>query len=496
MTFAPLDYRRVQTAVIGDKYSGDPVLLPMDYHELDHWRRLHPEYTYWCGIQLGGCGGELSDRRYTDKVCHFAHHPNAVCHRTANGESSADHLFIKRGVERLLERQGVRGEVRTRDLGTGPGDAVDVFVPDMRRRVRFQLGVLDHLAWRHAVDEFTEDADGVDWIFAQDGPLTHELLRRQGFSLRVRLVTHGGERRVHVGATAHGHPLQWTPLEECTLTPTGLLTPPLETIRPSLAPSRAASFPVQGSLFFAPVPRSHAPEAEAPVEVGDRHLIVADVKPAESPVVRALVSLPADADVPPAGHVYRVPDGARVLVADGGAGWVVTAERYIRLNATEAQRTGLWSPAPVLAANCERAPIRENGQVEAAGESAAGPPRSTTKPEATAGSEGSQGGTNRQPENGERARDLVSQLRPLEGALGEAVGKQVTRAINSAELWLAAVTNNRGGAASDGGRHVRQLELALRAARRDLNLDEQGTRSSTSTRAHGAESMVPPEPRV
>jgi len=117
-----LDYRLVQTAVIGDRNSDLPVILPMDPRELDLWRKAHPSYTYWCGLQLDGCGGELSDRRYTNKVCHFAHHPSApVCRRTANGESSADHLFIKQGVRRLLDGKNLRGKVETRDLGTGPG---------------------------------------------------------------------------------------------------------------------------------------------------------------------------------------------------------------------------------------------------------------------------------------------------------------------------------------------------------------------------------------
>lgn len=72
-----LDHRRVQTAVIGHENSDLPVILPMDAHELDLWRKAHPGYSYWCGHHLGGCGGELSDRRYTEKVCHFAHHPSA-----------------------------------------------------------------------------------------------------------------------------------------------------------------------------------------------------------------------------------------------------------------------------------------------------------------------------------------------------------------------------------------------------------------------------------
>ncbi len=475
MRFVPLDHRRVQTAVIGDKYSGDPVILPMDHHELDHWRKLHPDYTYWCGIQLGGCGGELSDRRYTDKVCHFAHHPNAVCHRTANGESSADHLFIKRGVERLLERQGVPGKVSIRDLGAGPGGAVDLLAPGIRLRVRFQLGALDFPAWRRAADEFDEDAVGVDWILAQDGPVTQELLDRQGFLLRVRLVTHGGERRVHIGVQEHGHPLHWAPLEECTLSPTGLLTPHLERARPSRPHHEPAGFPVQGALLFAPVPGGEA-TASAPVVVGgDRRLLAAYVKPVGSAVTRAFLSVPADTEIPLAGQVYLVPDGARVLVAEGGTGWIVAAERYIRLNADEAQRTGLWSPSAVPAVACERSPAGGTGQAGAVAESSADAsrPTSTSTAGTAADDDGPSGGANHRSGHSKRARDLISQLRPLEGALGEAAGKQVTRAINGAELWLAAAANDRGGAANEGGRHVRQLELALRAAKRDLRLEHE-----------------------
>ncbi|MFJ2302165.1 hypothetical protein [Streptomyces sp. NPDC087787] len=58
-------------------------------------------------------------------------------------ESSADHPFIKQGVQRLLNQRKLSGQVRTRDLGTGPGDAVDGHLPDSRRRLRFQLSTGD-----------------------------------------------------------------------------------------------------------------------------------------------------------------------------------------------------------------------------------------------------------------------------------------------------------------------------------------------------------------
>lgn len=65
------DVRRVQTAVIGSRNSGRAIILPTDADELTRWRRSHLAYTYWCGTQLDGCGNELSDRLYRDKVCPF-----------------------------------------------------------------------------------------------------------------------------------------------------------------------------------------------------------------------------------------------------------------------------------------------------------------------------------------------------------------------------------------------------------------------------------------
>jgi hypothetical protein len=338
------DHRLVQTAVIGHSNSDLPVILPMDAHELDFWRKSHPSYTYWCGLQLGGCGGELSDKRYTDKVCHFAHHPSApVCYRTANGESSADHLFIKQGVRRLLDREKVRGTVRTRDLGTGPGDAVDVRIRD--RHLRFQLSGLDYRAWRRAADELAAEVEGIDWIFSTDGPITQDLLGRHGYCLRVRCETVGGERRVHIGVEARDRVVSWTPLEDCELTASGIMTPQVEQIRLSQPPPKPFAFPVQGSLVFALVPGSPAP-VTSPFAAEGRHLLVADVKPVDSPIVRTLVSLPGDTEPPPAHHVYRVPDGARILVTENGGSWAVDVKRFVRLDAHEAQRTGLWTPSP------------------------------------------------------------------------------------------------------------------------------------------------------
>ncbi|MGW1534212.1 hypothetical protein [Streptomyces aureus] len=340
-----LDHRLVQTAVIGNARSDHPVILPMAASELEVWRKRHPNYTYWCGYELGGCGGRLMDRLYHDKVCHFAHVAGGpTCGRAATGESSADHLFIKRGLRNLLNKHGQRGDVRTHDLGSGPGGAVDLHLPASRRRLRFQLAPLDYQGWRHAGATLGADIDDVDWLFGTEGPLTKEVLARNGYSLRFRLETDGGERRVHIGAQTRNEPTDWTPLDECELRSEGLWTPAVEKIRTSPPRPQPAGFPLAGGLVFAFDHEAPVPDG-SPFSTDGRRLVMADVKPIGSPVIRAVLSLPADTGLPSARHVFRAPDHSRLLVREDG-GWAIRLDRYLRLNAMEAAQTGLGRIPP------------------------------------------------------------------------------------------------------------------------------------------------------
>ncbi|MFD5518163.1 hypothetical protein [Streptomyces sp. NPDC127066] len=355
-----LDHRLVQTAVIGNASSDHPVILPMEFTELEAWRRRHPHYTYWCGYELGGCGGRLMDRLYHDKVCHFAHVAGGpTCGRAATGESSADHLFIKRGLRDLLSKHGQRGDVRTHDLGSGPGGAVDLHLPAARRRLRFQLAPLDYQGWRHAGATLGEDIDDVDWLFGTEGPLTKEILARNGYGLRFRLETDGGERRVHIGTQARNEPADWTPLDECELRSDGLWTPAVEKIRTSPPRPQPTGFPLAGGLVFAFDHKAPIPEA-SPFSTDGRRLVMADVKPIGSPVIRAVLSLPADTGLPPDRHVFRVPDHSRLLVREDG-GWAIHIDRYLRLNAMDAAQTGLGRILPEPQKTPPPAPVPQAG---------------------------------------------------------------------------------------------------------------------------------------
>jgi hypothetical protein len=222
------DGRLVQTAVIGGPNSGRAIILPKDAEELTRWRRRHPAYTYWCGTQLGGCGNELSDRLYRDKVCHLAHRPHTSCHRTATGAASADHLFIKDDLAAWAGRNRLKGKATSRNLGTGPGDAVDFRVGAARQHVRFQFSRLAHAEWQRARRRLSGETATLDWVFgpgAAQPETMEELYDEYGYLLRFRFETHGAVRRIRLRAEDPRRSTDWVPLDACAMTPEGLRVP-------------------------------------------------------------------------------------------------------------------------------------------------------------------------------------------------------------------------------------------------------------------------------
>lgn len=258
------DGRLVQTAVIGSRNSGRAIILPTDADELSRWRRRHPAYTYWCGTQLGGCGNELSDRLYRDKVCHFAHRPHTSCHRAATGAASADHLFIKDDLAAWAGRNRLKGRATVRNLGSGPGDAVDFRIGTAsQQHVRFQFSRLAHAEWQQARRQLSSESTTLDWVF---GPATaqpetmEELHDEYGYLLRFRFETHGAVRRIRLRAEDSRHSTDWVPLDACAMTPAGLRVPGVEPRRRSRTGPAPATGAGRGT---APVRRSREKQVVA-----------------------------------------------------------------------------------------------------------------------------------------------------------------------------------------------------------------------------------------
>ncbi|WP_051927316.1 hypothetical protein [Streptomyces durhamensis] len=154
----------------------------MEAIELDAFRRLHTDDTFWRGLLLGGCcGGQLTTKLYTDRACHFAHHPDS---------------FKDRGLRVHLD-QAVAPE------------------------------------W----DGESEPVLGLSV------PVDRDTLIRRWYVHRIRLDSEGTARRVHIGTEAFARPTEWFGLDECAMTERGLATPAVERIiqaRSAPPPSRGS----------------------------------------------------------------------------------------------------------------------------------------------------------------------------------------------------------------------------------------------------------------
>ncbi|MER7932109.1 MULTISPECIES: hypothetical protein [unclassified Streptomyces] len=368
-----IDTRLVQTAVIGGRDSDQPVILPEEPHNLDEFRRQFGTDRFWCGTLLGGCGEKLMTKRYETKVCHFSHYPDrhgnrALCGRTANGVDSADHLFIKLHVTRWLMDQGHAARAELRSLGHGPGDAVDFWLRATDQHLRFELRPEDYRNWRKAADSLGAKEGHIEWVFGRDGAITRDMVARQGYALRVRCETEGNDRRVLIGTVTENRTVTWSPLEQCRMAGSGLVTPALEELRAEGIIREGGmrndplpgSLPLRGAEIVFAVDSESAPPVESPFAAAGRHLVSGFVKPAGSRIIRAQLSLPDEIPVPTEQYVYRLSGVVRLLITDPGEGkgssWAVRADSLVQLNGLDAERTGLWRPSVALDERLDTAP--------------------------------------------------------------------------------------------------------------------------------------------
>ncbi|MFC8394838.1 competence protein CoiA family protein [Streptomyces sp. NPDC057238] len=345
-SFEEEDTRKVQTAVAGRPGSDEPVFLPFDHGEFPDFLARYPNLDFFCGSLLGGCGKKLSAKRYTSRKCHFAHHPPVRCRRTANNESSADHLYVGQALKQWLRQQGQRDVTVSYDLfGADSGGCVNVSFDRGRRIVRVQLDRMEWKSWLARRKKLNRTTRGrVDWLYGPDSMLAHNEVDAANYALRVQCRTVGVTREVQIGTQLPGHTIEWTTLDHCRLTDSKILTPYLEETdegvrvrRPDTAPetpaptspaSASQAVPVAFQLASGTVAFTAA-VAVAGAE-GPRRLYDAEVQSIGSAVTPGRISLPAEAAVPdhdqlwvllgPATLRLPVPDdsrthGSRVVIA-------------------------------------------------------------------------------------------------------------------------------------------------------------------------------------
>ncbi|MFF2303170.1 competence protein CoiA family protein [Streptomyces sp. NPDC058128] len=342
------DTRKVRTAVIGRAGSDVPVFLPFDPDEFDTFMRGRTREDFYCGTLLGGCGKKLTARRCTHKKCHFAHRPPVHCRRTANGESSADHLYIGKAILDWLGRHcgHPRATVAYPDLGAGPGGAIEIRFGGGPRLIRVQMARLPLRTWETDRDRLArKHPRGAHWAYGPDSGLAHNEVEERGYAIRFSCRTEGGTRKVYVGTQLPGHAVEWTTLPECRLTEDGIITPTLAARQsepePTPEPSEPVAFPLQaGAIAFTGAVEIPASQAD-----GTR-FYEADVQPEGSAVTRARIALPHQAPAPPA-HLIHTLTGTAHLVPLADTGWLIRAEAATPLpHRTDPRWPDLRPPAP------------------------------------------------------------------------------------------------------------------------------------------------------
>ncbi|MFB6814330.1 hypothetical protein ACFCV8_07265 [Streptomyces sp. NPDC056347] len=218
------DRRQIQTAVLGSPDSEEPLVLPLEAIELDDFRSHHENDSFWCGLLLGGCGGQLTTKLYTDRVCHFAHHPGPdgqphICSRQARSVNSADHLYVKSAAAAWLHSRGAQADIDFAQPDGSPlGSVVDIRLAHKKLRVHLDQSVAPE--WNN------EDEP----VLGVSVPVDHDTLIKRWYVHRIRLDSEGTGRRVRIGTEAFARPTEWFSLGECEMTERGLSTPAVERI--------------------------------------------------------------------------------------------------------------------------------------------------------------------------------------------------------------------------------------------------------------------------
>lgn len=325
------DTRKVQTAVVGRPGSDRPVFLPYDHDDFDVFMRTRTREDFYCGTLLGGCGKQLTAKRYTDKKCHFAHRPPVHCRRTRTDEASADHLYIGQALGWWLVREGQRDtDITYPDLGTGPGGAVEARFGAGRRLIRVQLSHLPAPTWEAARAQLSGTHTNVQWAYGPHSGRGHGEAQATGHAIRFTCRTEGENRVVYVGTQDTAGTIEWTTLDTCRLTDEGIRTPrSTDTDAFPLTAATAVFSLAPGSVAFTVTGEGTVPDGPT------RLLYQAHVQPTGSAVVRARVSLPRSA-APPLGHRLHVLDGTprlHPLTASAEEAWLIRADGFTSLPA-------------------------------------------------------------------------------------------------------------------------------------------------------------------
>lgn len=228
-----LDTRLVQTAVLGNRKSDKPVLMPMERLDALALRAALASRSLWCGYLLGGCGRQLTTKIGRERIPHFAHFPkqnesDPECPRVHTGSTSADHLFISERVKDLLRRNG-RKPAGARFEGDfdqgGTCHWITIDLPEDRGVIVVAMRDADISEWEQRDEQLRSSSRWVTWLFGPGMRAPQRLLYRDGFSLHLRFDDRISGRPLHIGTQVLDAATDWIDLLDSQVADYGLMTP-------------------------------------------------------------------------------------------------------------------------------------------------------------------------------------------------------------------------------------------------------------------------------
>lgn len=214
---------KLSVAVSDGPQGTDVVLAPSERHEALELRQKHAN-KFWCSDQARGCGSRLTltagailrphfRHLRSDVACQHRLHPQAA-------ERSYEHLHYQHALKAWLGSQGFEACMEhTFDEG-GRAD-LHVIVEGLSHSIEVQLSPIGDETWGRRDEMYRQSVNHVTWLYgpnAESAAAREQALR--GWSL---LIAEG----VQLGV--RGHTTQKSsPLDQCQMTPEGLLVPGLQ----------------------------------------------------------------------------------------------------------------------------------------------------------------------------------------------------------------------------------------------------------------------------
>ncbi|GAB3549976.1 dsRNA-specific ribonuclease [Actinopolyspora lacussalsi] len=231
------DRRKVQTAVLRDADSYEPVAMPMDRQDAERIRDHYANLSFWCGTWLGGCGQQLTTKIGRERVPHFAHYPDSVsaCHRRHTDIRSADHLYVHHDISNWLKRQG-KGSGHTELFGDfqsgGTCSTIRITTKDSRGAIVVEFREIANSVLEEEERRAQGSAQWLTWLFPPGSQPPERLLARDGYTLHYAFANNSVAPEVKLGTRSRfSRSAIWTGLNECSITEHGITTPDAEDIR-------------------------------------------------------------------------------------------------------------------------------------------------------------------------------------------------------------------------------------------------------------------------